>query len=291
LAPVVEALGEDAGEVYTRTAPRSVRPIVVASGNDLATASRTRRTIALFEHGASQAYTGVRNRSYAGGPGRAKASLFVCPNQRCADLNTATNPNIPCVVVGSPRVDVLRRIERTPGPTTVAIAFHWRCRVCPEAGTALDHYKQSLAGLRVRLGVDGIELVGHGHPRAATELRRVYEAAGIEWVPSFEDVVARASVFVADNSSTIFEAAACDIPVVLLNCPQYRRDVGHGLRFWDEADVGVQVDGPGGLVDGIRAALTDPGEQHARRRRTTERVYPFAGEGVVRAADALRALL
>jgi glycosyltransferase involved in cell wall biosynthesis len=243
-----------------------------------------------MEHGAGQAYVGVRNRSYAGGPGRGKVSLFLCPSERVAALNRATNPNTPAVVVGSPRVDVLRRIERQPGPTTVAIAFHWRCRVCPEAGTALDHYKASLAALRERLGVDGIELIGHGHPRAAAELGPLYAKAGVEWVPSFEDVVRRASCFVADNSSTIFEAAACDIPVVLLNCPQYRRDVNHGLRFWDEADVGVQCDGPGDLFERISWALTDSLVQHARRLATSQRVYPFPGEAAVRAATALRGL-
>jgi glycosyltransferase involved in cell wall biosynthesis len=270
-----------------------VAPIVVASGNDLATASRTRRTIAVFEHGAGQVYDvpAKRHRSYAGGRGRAKASMFLCPSERVAAENSATYPAIPCVVVGSPRVDVLRRIERTPGPTTVAIGFHWRCRVCPEAGTALDHYRQHLAALRVRLGVDGIELIGHGHPRAAAELAPLYAKAGVEWVPSFEDVVARASVYVADNSSTIFEAAACDIPVVLLNCPQYRRDVNHGLRFWDEADVGVQVDGPEGLVDGIMAALADPPKQARQRLWTTQRVYgDVDGKAAQRAAEALRAL-
>jgi glycosyltransferase involved in cell wall biosynthesis len=236
--------------------------------------------------------TPTRHRSYAGGNGRGKVAAFLCPNQAVADANLARYPNTPAVVIGSPRVDVLRRIERQPGPTTVAIGFHWRCRVCPEAGTALDHYKASLAALRVRLAVDGIELVGHGHPRAAAELAPLYAKAGIEWVPSFEDVVARASVFVADNSSTIFEAAACDIPVVLLNCPQYRRDVDHGLRFWDEAGVGVQVDGPGGLVDGIVAALADPPGQQALRRATVGRVYGTVdGEAAMRAATALRALL
>jgi hypothetical protein len=107
-------------------------------------------------------------------------------------------------------------------------------------------------------------VIGHGHPRRS-ELASRYRRAGIEHVASFSEVCRRASIYVADNTSTLFEFAATGRPVVVLNARRYRRDVRHGLRFWDAAGVGPNVDRPRDLPDVVARALEDPPEFREKR--------------------------
>ena len=105
----------------------------------------------------------------------------------------------------------------------------------------------------------------------------------------FEDVVRRADLYIADNTSTLFEFAALDRPVIVLNAPWYRRGVEHGLRFWEFADVGVQVDDPESLVDAIGRALED--RDGSRRRSIVRALYANLGDATARAADELATFL
>lgn len=266
---------------------RTAGPVVCASWGDLREVRRLGRPVVFCEHGAGQSY-GSRHPSYVGGRNRESVVLFLVPNQQAAARNRRFYPRIPNIVIGSPRVDQLRRIRRRPEATTAAISFHWRCRVAPESESAADHYVPALATVRESLAADGIVMVGHGHPRIFDELAPVYEKAGIEPVRSFAEVVARADVFACDNSSALFEFAALDRPVVVLNCPRYRKKAHHGLRFWDEADVGVQIDGPDDLPGGFREALADCPARQDARRASVGRVYPAAAGTAARlAADAV----
>lgn len=273
-----------------RRAPRP-DPVLVASWGDLRVCERTRRPVVLFEHGAGQGY-GNRSSSYIGGSGRERVDLFLVPNEAAARRNRRFYPSKRNVVIGSPRVDELRKIARRPGPLTAAISFHWRCEAAPEANTALDHYAGVLGPLRLELERAGVALIGHGHPRALEELGPLYRRAGIELVVDFAEVVARADLYAVDNSSTLFEFAALGRPVVVLNGPGYRREVEHGLRFWSEADVGLQVDEPADLAAGVLTALDDPVELARSREAAVARVYPFAdGTSARRAAQAILAIV
>lgn len=292
LGPVWDALPENMrGTSYTDGLPVGDTPVLVGSWNDLETANRRRRPAILFEHGAGQTYSNDHP-GYAGGTGRDNVILFMAPSQRVALRNAERYPQTAAAVVGSPRVDELRKIKRTGGPVTVAISFHWRCKVARESGTALDHYRHVLGQLHEDLAYHSVRLIGHGHPRAWEELEPLYADLGIMPVARFADVVSRADVYVCDNSSTIFEFAALGRPVVLLNSPHYRRSANHGLRFWTEADVGIQVSRPEDLLSSIMVALADPPEMVVQRRRATERVYAHTdGSATTRAVAAIAAVI
>lgn len=258
---------------------------LVASYHDLCAARRAgHRRIVLAQHGAGQSYGGDRrsthNPAYPGGADNAAAGLFLVPNDHAAARWRAAYPRASVAVVGSPRLDVLPARESGPGPV-IATAFHWECRVCPEARSALAWHRP---GLRRVAGQ--FTTIGHGHPRRR-DLDALYAGLGVERVADFDEVCRRADVFVCDNSSALFEFAATGRPVVILNAPHYRREVRHGLRFWDAATVGVQVDNPADLPAAIERALELRPEDVAAREHALGLVYAYRSGAAERAARAI----
>lgn len=286
LAPVWQALPRDLRGSFVGPGERpirSTRPALVASYRDLVTARRLgHRGLVRMEHGAGQSYAGdprsACHPSYPGGRDHVDVGLFLVPNEQAADRWRAAYPMRRVAVVGSPRLDALP--ERQADPTTVvAISFHWPCTVAPETRSALPYFLAALPALARR-----VRLLGHGHPRAMGRLAPVYRSLGIEPVEGFDEVLARADLYVADNSSTLFEFAATGRPVVVLDAPWYRRDIRHGLRFWDAATVGLRVAEPGDLAGTVELALADPPHVRAERERVTAVVYARPTGGAARAA-------
>lgn len=170
----------------------------------------------------------------------------------------------------------------------VALTFHWHCSLVPEMDWAFRHYDAALPALVAAAEVRGWELLGHGHPRAYGALVRRWKALGIEAVPSFADILDRASVLCGDNTSALPEFASVGKPVVWLSAPWYRRDVDHGSRFWTWPAGQVCVDEPEDLVSGIERALADPPEVQAAREAMVRSVYAFTdGHAAERAAAAI----
>ena len=273
-----------------RSPAPSPQPILVASASDLNRVGS--RPVVFAEHGAGQTYLGVTDPAYAGGVGRERVTLFLCPNQAVADTNLARYPQASVVVVGSPRVEWLSRLRGdgpllspssgvTP-PPTVAVSFHWQCTITPEARSAFGWYEPALPDLCERF-----HILGHGHPRIVTRLAKYWAGWGAETVTSFDEIVRRADLYVVDNSSTLFEAAAVGIPVVVLNAPWYRRDVEHGLRFWEYADIGPQVNHPEGLVTSVTEALVTGQDYAGRRDMVTSHVYSLIDGAAHSAAKAI----
>jgi UDP-N-acetylglucosamine:LPS N-acetylglucosamine transferase len=163
------------------------------------------------------------------------------------------------------------------------VSFHWDRSNFPELQSTWAAYHRAVAAL-ARTHI----VIGHGHPKRR-DLARNYRMMKIPYVPHFDEVCRRADVYVCDNSSTLFEFAATGRPVVVLNIPEYRRNVNHGLRFWDAATVGVNVDDPSGLLEGVRLALDDTPEQQAARETALSKVYAYRQGGAKRAADAIMA--
>jgi hypothetical protein len=246
------------------------------------------RRFVFMEHGIGQAYLGERgfnqrHPSYAGGLDRDDVEVFLCPNEYSARLWRDAYPSSRVEVIGSPRLDDLP--ARIPsGPTTIAVSFHWPAHVSPEADSTLGTYWASLGELARHF-----TLIGHAHPKGdwPKRMKRIYDRAGIEFVSDFAEVCRRADVYVCDNSSTLYEFASTGRPVVVLNGKQYRKRVSHGLRFWDAADVGIQVDEPAQLVRSIERALIDEPEVRERREAALSIVYAYRSGAAARAVDAI----
>jgi hypothetical protein len=295
IAPIWLALSEEQrGTLYLRTprpdlpnsvvaaAPASRRPTLVASIGDLKR-GRGRRN-AIMEHGCGQSFGGdprtAERGSYAGGAGR-DAELFLHPGNHPAARDRARYPKARVEVVGCAKLDSLPRRDRGE-PPVVAVSFHWNCTICAETRPAWDVFRGHVAELS-----KSMQVIGHGHPRIIRRLAAMYKRLGIETVASFEEVCRRADVYVNDCSSTLFEFAATGRPVVVLNAKRYRRDIDHGLRFWEASGVGVNVEQGDDLREAVQRALEDAPELRAERERALDMVYAFRSGGAQRAADVL----
>lgn len=273
-----------------------VRPTLTASVGDAARTQKAGRSaIALIEHGSGQSFGAdpdpavALDRSYPGGKGRGMVGLFIAPNAHAAGRDAARYPAAATAVVGCPKLDAIPARNPASEPV-IAVSFHWDCRKCPETQTGWPEFKAALPWLARRY-----RMIGHAHPRIIDELEPEYKSMGIEVVRSFRDVLARASVYINEGSSTLFEAAAAGIPVIPLNPSFFRRHVLHGLRFYEAAGVGRNVSArnrhdnsiAGKLVEAIEEALADPPERRAGRDHALAIVYAHRGDAARRAADAL----
>lgn len=260
-----------------------------ASYWDMKNSRNLGRLTVITEHGAGQSYLGVKSGSYLRSTDRAGVVGILVPGKYQAEISQQTHPAIPTYAVGVPKLDQLHKDKSLPKEARSVIAFstHWDCKVCPETRSTLRHYRRVLPLLSKKF-----KLIGHAHPRIAGVMQGIYAKHGIEYVADFSEVIERAEVYICDNSSTIFEWASLDRPVVLLNAPWYRRDVEHGLLFWEFRDIGVQVDQPRELPEKIKTALADPKEIAERRREIVRQVYgPCNGSAAKKAAAALQEIL
>lgn len=269
--------------------PDGTEPTLTASHNDLRYTPRNRPVIYL-EHGAGQTYLGVEHGGYSGGEGRERVVLFLCPNERVVGLNRARYPETPAVAVGCPRLDAYRgpwwREPCGPGRPVVAFSCHWDCQIVPETRTAFWEFAPGLPALQERY-----EVLGHGHPKALESFRGTYDTLGIEVVDDFDDVLARADCYICDNSSTQFEwCAVADRPMVSLRPSFYRREVEHGLRFY-EAEPHPVCKSPDALPTSVALALQDKDRHRIFRSHCAQAAYGqlVDGHASQRAVAAIRA--
>lgn len=194
--------------------------------------------VAYVEHGAGQSYyhpSGKPHEAYHGAEHPSNVVGYICPRQEVAD-----SWGRPAFAVGSPVCDPYQLFTTNERPV-VAITFHWDCKLLPETRSALPHYQEDLGRLVRHLRLVGFEVLGHHHPRDA-RLPVIWRNLQVPEV-DVATVRERADILVVDNSSLAYEMAHLGRAVVSLNAPWYRRDVSHGLRFWD-AVPGLQVDHP-----------------------------------------------
>jgi hypothetical protein len=323
LTPILGALSEDRrGVLYADRDLRSLvppgtvlshppdsrSPLLVAGYQDLNWAHRPK---VLVQHGAGQTYRGCSNPSYSGGNGRDAAGLFLAVRESDAEKHRASYPGASAVAVGCAKLDGWQHVPAPQGdPPFVGVTFHWPAylhaeradasrEMIPEAGWAFQSWRDVLPRLR-----EEFRLVGHGHPRVGPggdkgpQMVNYWQQQGVEAVWDAGELLGRADVLLADNTSLAYEFAAVGRPVVLLNDREWRRDVEHGLRFWSELP-GPDV-WPGDTVEesyhrlasAIRAVLeAGPRGDYWRRRRLDVSGRVYAGQPGQMAASAAQAVL
>lgn len=201
------------------------------------------RNIIMMEHGMGQSYMGVSDPSYIG-PGRNQyVKAYWMPNPRAQKLQQYFTQK-PVELLPALRIQKLRKIRieerQKQEKPVVVVSFHGHSNQCPEMRSTWNEWLNngSLAALK---SLETIEVVGHAHPTARRELFEMWNKLEMPTIESFDDVIRYADAYVVDNSSTLFEAAGCGLPVALLNGGIYRPAVMHGLRFWEYASIGTEV--------------------------------------------------
>lgn len=286
---LVDRHGIDPDQVDHRRPPPDA-DCVVASHLDY---RRTGGRVVMVNHGAGQRYNGdpdarraVENPSYTGGRDRDRVVLYLCPGERDAAACREAQPDVPAVPVGVPKLDRLHTADRVRSvPPTVVVTFHVDLPLLPETRWAYPTFKDALPDL----AADGRwEMVGHGHPRVFRHLKnRVWDRLGVPTAKHLDDVLEHADLLVGDNTSALYEAASCGIPVLCMNDRRYRRHIHHGLRFWSHVP-GLQVDHANDLAPMVAEALRDPPEAARLRRKAVREVYHACdGHAAQRAAEAI----
>lgn len=263
----------------------SDRLTIVASVKDAKRAAAAGRPLAYTDHGTGQPFRDTQGRIIPEGVGepRPEAAVILTGGPFITWVKHQINgPTANIVMTGSARVERLRQVPR-PSEPLIVFSTHWDHTIAPEARGCMGTYWAAIKRLAKRYPV-----AVHAHPRTDGKWKREAQRAGLEFIDHFDDVVRRATLYAVDESSTLFEFAALDRPVLVLNAPWYRRDHHHGLRFWEASTVGVNVDTPAELEAKLQLALEDPPEQRRLRREAIAYAYrEFDGLAAERAVAAI----
>lgn len=243
------------------------------------------RPLIFISHGGGQTYIG----QYEYQISRKNYYLDILPNHHTSAIFKQRYHQSKKIVVGSPKMDAWHKNfnkSKNPRPV-IAISFHFDRKAIPESRSAWPHFETIIEKLAHQ---DRWKILGHGHPRMLDILSPSYKKYGIEIITNFEKILECADIYICDNSSTLYEFASIDKPVIVLNAPWYRRDVEHGLRFWEHATVGINCDHPDDLMQAIELALLDLPEQQEKRKKAVHGVYAYTdGNAASRAAEAIMA--
>jgi hypothetical protein len=272
-------------QAYAQIAHASSGLTLVASYGDY---QLTTGEVIYMEHGVGHTYSDDHP-AYAGGKGKDRVVLFLNNHAITHEKNLKTYPQVPGVIIGTPKLDNVQPDIR--GRRTVCLSFHWNCALWPETHSALPHYKDILPALAKD---PRFNLMFHQHPRGGdspkSNLERLAQRLHVHFERDFDQVMEQADLYVNDNSSTLYEFLLTDRPVIALNAPWYRKNIHHGLRFWDDVP-GLMVDRPEDLARFIVEALSDPTHNLDERRRIAQKYYPLHGASIDTAIGVLCAFL
>jgi hypothetical protein len=265
--------------------PAGMGPVICSAIGNIRMAADWVRPLILMAHGCDITYAGIRGSSYAGGGGARHAlNLMLLVNEAAYEKEIASNTTGKSVIIGCPKMDkyFTNPISIPPAKKPIVVfSTHFDCGVCPETRSAFFYYEEKLKDL-----AKVVDLRGHYHPRMRGIKERFIQR-NIPVIDSFDEVMKTAHLYIIDNSSTLYEFAATDRPVVALNCPLYRRDVHHGLRFWDNIP-GLQCDESSDLINTVLRALEDTEDVKEMRKKATKAAFTFTdGSASRRAVNAI----
>lgn len=266
----------------------SKNDIVLCSAfSDLREVNRVGKKAIYTEHGVGLYYN-VVHPSYAGSKeARECVILRLSPNERHAQRERETL-TCPIEVVGVPYMD--KWADYVPEhyrlrKAIVAVSFHFDANVCPETRSGFSYFIRGLKSLSREY-----KILGHGHPRIFSKIRKIYERNGIEPVKDFDEVMKRSNMYMCDNSSTIWEYAFTNRPVILLNPPFYRKWVTHkgNPRFWEYADIGYNVDKPEQLQEAVELTYKNHHDILIRQKQIVQNMFTYTdGTSTQRAIEAI----
>lgn len=237
--------------------------VLIASYGDY---MRTTGDVVFMEHGIGHTYSNDHP-SFAGGRGKERVVLFLNQHHLSQAKNVAKYPNARNEIIGTPKMDTVVKSESKG--KTACLSFHWDNQLSPECRSAYFLYKRIIPSL---LKSKVFDTIFHGHPR--TDWTKIYRSEKINFVPDLNEVFEVADVYVCDNSSSMYEFLLTGKPVIYLNCKYYRKNVRHGIRFWDYI-AGRQVDMPLRLPLAIEEALKHPELYQAEREAVVKELYPY----------------
>ena len=289
--PLLKVYNDDTPKLF-----RGTNPVLVASYGDMLHVHNANSSlpILMMEHGTGHTFGKA---AYPNGPGkRDHVTMFLSPNQYTVDKIHSVR-QAPCHVIGTPKLDKViqeinphRLAKQTPADSPlIAIGFHWGTKRNrpPESGSAFEHYKDIIPELSRQY-----KLLAYGHPLAKAVYKPFYEDLGIEYTSDLFDVMKRADICINDLSSALYEFLVTGKPVIVLNAPWFRRDIQHGIRFWDYSDIGINVEKPEELMPTIENTLSNYIHVHLQQRSlATHDLFPFLGHSAERASEVIQEYL
>lgn len=265
--------------------------MVVASNSDLDSIRGKvgTRPIVLVEHGAGQTYSGAG--AYSDGGDLRGCSLILAPGPYSLAKRRRFCPTVKIVMVGLLKLENLLAVRedgeearRASDVPTVVFGWHWDCKTCPESRATWPRWIEAVA----KMAADdmGWNVLGHAHPREWHRILPFYQEWGIQTVKRFDDAMAKADLYVVDNSSTAFEAAALGVPVLLLDSPVYQK-ARHGLRFGVEGAAFRHCSEPSLLHEACLKTHAESKTVVQAQYSVLDRVYSPALGGPAKAAEAI----
>lgn len=257
--------------------PQKYQPddiVLVAGFADIGALPPDQRVV-YVEHGAGQAYVNTKHPQYYHGSLHPENVIgYICPRRAVAEVWGR-----PAFAAGAPVCDPYPLATENETPVLVW-THHWDAhQVSPEARSALSHYGDALASIVSYVRSQGLQFVGHGHPRHPL-LRPIWQHLGVEYKP-IDWVREHCDILVCDNSSLMYEMAYLCRQVVGLNAPWYRRDIEHGLRFWDWK--GPLMESPLDVLDfDFKGALKSAelrGASHQNAKAAYDRPFSDGSDG------------
>jgi len=256
------------------------------------------KKIILCEHGCGQIYD-HGSPSYAGGLDRGWLTLCIVPGERPWEKQKRVYPDVPCIKTGCPKLDTFADYVKPDkilqfNNMVVGVSTHYTNAPISEMDSAFLYFWNQIESL-VKAHPK-THFIGHTHPRVKgglpwekwNELKAL--CPNVRTTHDFDEIMQEADLYIIDQSSTAYEFAALDKPVLFLNSPHFRKHINHGMRFWEFANIGVQCNYEDSLEEKMVEALM--GEYNntytERRREVTALIYSIPlGQAAQFTAQAL----